>query len=164
MSVQACAELVRRGDPERFMATMAAPVPMRAAFFPLFAFNLEVARAPLVTAEPMIAEMRLQWWSDTVEEIAAGGPVRRHEVATPLAAVASGPALALLRGMIEARRADIGAVPFADWPAVDDYLLDTSGNLMAAAAMLTGAGDGTDLLRRYGAAAGTAAPRPVERR
>ena len=60
MSLQACAELVERGDPDRFLATMAAPVALRATLFPLYAFNVEIARAPWVTQEPMIAEMRLQ--------------------------------------------------------------------------------------------------------
>ena len=59
--------------------------PARRVLFPLYAFNIEVSRAPWVTAEPMIAEMRLQFWRDVVEEIAAGKPPRAHEVAAPLA-------------------------------------------------------------------------------
>ena len=86
MTIEACASLVRDGDPDRFAAAVAAPVPARAVLFPIYAFNLEVARAPWVTAEPMIAEMRLQWWRDVLSEIEAGGDVRRHEVATPLGA------------------------------------------------------------------------------
>ena len=70
--IQACAELVARGDPVRFRATMAAPLAVRKALFPLYALNLEVARAPWLTEEPMIAEMRLQFWRDVVEEAGAG--------------------------------------------------------------------------------------------
>ena len=44
----ACAALVERGDPGRFRATMAAPLAARRVLFPLYAFNLEVARAPWV--------------------------------------------------------------------------------------------------------------------
>jgi phytoene/squalene synthetase len=73
MSLEACADLLRRGDPDRFLAAMAAPPAARRVLLPLYAFNLEVARAPQVTAEPMIAEMRLQWWRDALAEIAAGG-------------------------------------------------------------------------------------------
>ena len=51
---------------------MAAPVEARRVLFPLYAFNVEVARAPWVTSEPMIGEMRLQWWRDALEEIARG--------------------------------------------------------------------------------------------
>ncbi|MBT6544979.1 MAG: squalene/phytoene synthase family protein, partial [Rhodobacteraceae bacterium] len=68
--LNACAALVERGDPARFLAVMAAPVQAREVLFVLFAFNLEVARAPWVTQQPMIAEMRLQWWCDALDEIA----------------------------------------------------------------------------------------------
>ena len=71
----ACAAIVERADPLRFRATMAAPVKARRVLFPLYAFNIEVARAPWVTQEAMIAEMRLQWWRDVCEEIGQGGPV-----------------------------------------------------------------------------------------
>ena len=83
--VIACARLLERGDPERFRAVMATPLEVRKTLFPIFAFNLEVARAPWVTKEPLIAEMRLQWWQDVLSEISDGRAVRRHEVATPLA-------------------------------------------------------------------------------
>jgi hypothetical protein len=66
MTLDACAALVERGDPDRFAAAMAAPPAARAKLFPLYAFNLEVARAPWVSKEAMIAEMRLQWWRDVV--------------------------------------------------------------------------------------------------
>jgi hypothetical protein len=64
---------------------MATPPEARAVLFPLYAFNLEVSRAPWVTEEPMIAEMRLQFWRDVAEEIGQGAPPRAHEVAAPLA-------------------------------------------------------------------------------
>ena len=76
----ACARIVEKGDPARFKAVMAAPPKARDALFPLYAFNVEVARAPWVSAEPGIAEIRLHWWIDALGEIAAGGMVRRHEV------------------------------------------------------------------------------------
>jgi len=106
MSFQACADIVRKGDPERFLAAMAAPPAARRVLFPLYAFNVEVSRAPWVTEEPMIAEMRLQWWRDALEEIAAGGAVRSHEVTVELAAVLDGEAAKALDRSIAARRWD----------------------------------------------------------
>jgi phytoene/squalene synthetase len=84
MSLQACAEMVERSDPDRFRVAMAAPPAAREVLFPLYAFNLEVARAPWRTREPMLAEMRLQWWGDVVESCAAGQTPPAHEVAGPL--------------------------------------------------------------------------------
>ena len=55
MSLAACADVVQRGDPDRFAAVMAAPVWVLARLWPQYAFNLEVARSHWVTKEPMIA-------------------------------------------------------------------------------------------------------------
>ena len=62
MTLEACAALVERADPVRFRSVMASPPTARSVLFPIYAFNVEVARAPWVTEEPMIAEMRLQFW------------------------------------------------------------------------------------------------------
>ena len=99
--IAACAALVQKADPDRFAATMAAKPAAREKLLPIYAFNVEVARAPWVTQESMIAEMRLQWWRDALEEIKAGGMVRRHEVVTPLALVLDGESAALLDQLIE---------------------------------------------------------------
>ena len=131
--IVACAEIVRKGDPDRFRAVMAAPVAARAKLFPIYAFNVEVARAPWVTQEPMIAEMRLQWWRDVLEEIRTGGPVRRHEVATPLAEVVSGDTAILLDQLVAARRWDIYKDPFENTEHLRDYLDQTSAGLLVAA-------------------------------
>lgn len=141
MSLTACAQIVERGDPDRFLATMAAPPAMREILFPLYAFNVEVARAPWITQEPMIGEMRLQWWRDVLEEIAEAREVRRHEVATPLAAVLDAEGARDLDHGIEARRWDLYRDPFADEPAFWRHLRDTSGRLLWTAARLAGAGE-----------------------
>ena len=75
--INCCAHLLERGDQSRFRSVMAAPIIVRPTLFAIYAFNLEIARAPWLTREAIIAEMRLQWWHDALEEIAMGGPVRR---------------------------------------------------------------------------------------
>ena len=139
MSLEACAEIVQRGDPDRFAAVMAAPTAARARLFPLYAFNLEVARAPWVSKEPMIGEMRLQWWRDVMAEPAP----RAHEVAGPFHALIQEAALplAVIDRLIEARIHDVYGEPFADGAAFDAYLDDTAGGLMWLAATACG---GTD--------------------
>jgi phytoene/squalene synthetase len=139
MTLQACAARVERGDPDRFRVAMAAPPPAREILFPLYAFNLEVARAPWVTREPMLAEMRLQWWRDAVEGAAAGTPPPAHEVAGPLGALIASRRLdpAPLDDLIEARRRDIEAEPFASQD-LRPYLEGTAGNLLWAGAQALG--------------------------
>ncbi|NRB04612.1 MAG: squalene/phytoene synthase family protein [Rhodobacteraceae bacterium] len=138
--VIACAKIVETGDPMRFRTVMAAPVAARAKLFPLYAFNIEVSRAPWVTQEPMIAEMRLQWWRDALDEIVNGGPVRRHEVVTPLARVLTPGAAQRLDRLIEARRWDVYRVPFETEAAQDQYLEETTGALTWTAGEMLGAG------------------------
>ncbi len=139
--LNACAALVERGDPLRFRAAMAASVAARRVLFPLYAFNVEVARAPWVTQEPMIAEMRLQWWRDVCEEIIKGGPVRRHEVATPLAAAVSEDQAHLLDELVAARRWDIYKDAFEDAAHFERYIQQTSGSLTWVAAAALGPAD-----------------------
>ena len=159
MSVEACAELVRRGDPDRFLAVMAAPPRARAQLFPLYAFNLEVARAPWVTAEPLIAEMRLQWWRDVVEN-AASGAARAHEVAGPLHVLIrdSGLPVEVLDALIAARRWDITRDPHDGIAGLSAYLDATGAGLMWLAGRALGAPEGAEYaLRAYGWAAAAAA-------
>ena len=153
--LNACADLVRRADPDRFLAAMAAPVAARAVLFPIYAFNVEVARAPWVTQEPMIAEMRLQWWRDALDEIRDGGDVRRHEVVTPLSQVLDKEGAALLDQLVAARRWDIARDPFEDEDHFRDYLDRTAANLMLAAARALGPVE-EDVIRDAGFAHGLA--------
>ncbi len=159
MSIDTCAEMLRKSDPDRFLATMTAPPNVRAVLFPLYAFNLEVAHLPWVSAEPMIAEMRLQWWQDSIAAVFRGDTPDPHEVLTPLADVIRAHDLQQqdFHDLIEARRRDTYAQPFTDIPQLWQYLQDTSGNLMAIAARLLGVGDDRiKAARDYGTAAGLA--------
>lgn len=133
-----CAGIVQKGDPDRFSATMAAKPAARDVLLPIYAFNVEVARAPWVTQESMIAEMRLQWWRDALEEIRVGGFVRRHEVVTPLALVIDTDQAEILDRSIVARRWDIYRDPFEDAAHFQSYLADTGGGLMQVAAQALG--------------------------
>jgi phytoene/squalene synthetase len=154
MTLQACADLVHRGDPDRFAAAMAVPVAARRVLFPLYAFNVEVARAPWVASEPMIGEMRLQWWRDALEETGEGRAVRRHEVTTPLAEVIDAHAAQLLDRLVAARRWDLYSDAFEDEEHFRAYLDRTGGALMWVAARALGAEEAcAGAVRRFGSAA-----------
>lgn len=155
--LNACAGIVEKGDEERFAAAMANSVDARRVLFPLYAFNVEVARAPWVTQESMIAEMRLQWWRDALEEIAKSGPVRRHEVVTPLAGILDAQAAEWLDKSIAVRRWDIYKDGFEDQAHFEDYIMETAGTLMWVAARALGASDAVEApVRQLGYTAGVA--------
>jgi len=154
-AVTLCAERLAAGDPDRFAATMAGPVENRPVLFALYAANLELARAPWASAEPMVAEIRLQWWIDALGGLATGRHAVAHEI---------GPALELLpkaalEGLIlaaQARRQDCWSDAFPDAAALWDYLDATSGAVMAAAGCCLGATESDAALHGFGAAAGLA--------
>lgn len=157
MSLEACADIVARGDPLRFRAALAAPVERRGALMALYAFNVEISRAPWLTQEPMVAEMRLQFWRDAVEALGAGGAGPGHEVVAPLGAAMRDHALppATLEAMAAARRWDAWREPHADMAALERYLADTAGALMALSGRILGAGrEGEAMLQDAGLATG----------
>ena len=138
MSLQACANLVSRADPERFAAAMSARLQARNKLLPIYAVAVEVARAPWITKEPVIAEMRLQWWRDALVGIQEGRP-RRHEVVEPLATVLTEKGAKALDKMILARRWDIYKKGFDSPEALLNHVRDIAlGPLVAA---LDGLGD-----------------------
>ena len=154
-----CAALVDARDPDRFAATMAAPVAVRGRLWPIYAFNLEVARAAWASAEPMVAQMRLQWWRDGLAQVDAAGVVPVHDVLTPLAGVIAQQALpvGLFDDMVVARYWDIGRAGFGDGAAFDRHLQATAGNLMWLAALALGAGRQAEpVVRRFAQGAGIA--------
>lgn len=155
MSLDACAGIVQRGDPERFQSLMSVPVAARATLLPLYAFNLEIARLPWVSKEPMIAEMRLQWWRDILSETTP----RAHEVAGPLHDLIRSKDLpiAVFEQMIAARSWDIYTDPFVDQEAFDSYIDQSAGGLMWLGALALGADHAVEAkIRDYAYAAGLA--------
>jgi phytoene/squalene synthetase len=152
--LNACAALVQRGDPDRWLALMAAPAGARAALVVLYALNLELARAPWVTAEPLVARMRLQFWREVVAE--ADRP-RAHEVAGPLARLIRDRGLPadLFEAMIAAREAEVDGAHLADAGALGAYVAGSSGALMALAVRALG-GAADEVAQGYGAAQGMA--------
>lgn len=141
MSLDHAAALLRDGDPDRFLAAMAAPPAFRGRLVALYAFNLEVARAPVAAREPLVGLMRLAFWEEAVAEIARGLPPRRHPVLAALAPVLGEAGLdpAPLAALVAARRRDATGEAPADMAALDAYLAATSAGLMALAARALGA-------------------------
>lgn len=136
-SLKACEETVRRADPDRYIAALFAPAERRPLLFALYAFNHELARIGETVKQPMLADIRLEWWREAVEGARDGRP-RDHDVVRALAEVFArvGPPLAPFDAMLTARRFDAGDERFADVAALEAYCDATSGALMRLAAHL----------------------------
>ena len=144
-----CEELVRRHDRDRFLAALFAPGPLRPHLHALYAFNYEIARIAESVTEPMMAEIRRQWWRETVDE-AAKGRARRHDVAEALRDVFAHTAAEPARfiDLIDVRAKDDSGEEFASMAELESYADGTAGEVMRIAARILGAGDRLDALSR----------------
>jgi phytoene synthase len=77
---------LKRTDEDRWLATRYAPQAGRERLVAIYLFNQELQRT-LHTKEPMLGKIRLQWWRETLEQVAGKAPVRRHDLAEELARV-----------------------------------------------------------------------------
>ncbi len=135
-----CAREVRREDRDRFLSALFAPDFMREALFALYAFNAEIARARELVTEPLLGEIRLQWWRDALGGL-YGGRSLAHPVLEALgrAIAAHGLKRAGFERMIDARTADLFPEPPADMAALEAYAGASSGALMELALECLGA-------------------------
>jgi phytoene synthase len=165
-------ELIRRVDPDRWLASRFIGDPAaRADVIALLAYDHELARAPRAASNALMAEIRLTWWREALDEIYAGGPARRHPTAQALAEAVRRRSLprAPLDAMIDGRIAVLDrtaldadeAVAWADAVAGSATVLAAMSLDPAAppeAAAPAGRAWGLTLLRR----AGLAAPETVD--
>ncbi|MEE2759876.1 MAG: squalene/phytoene synthase family protein [Pseudomonadota bacterium] len=159
---------VRERDWERFICALFAPNERRQALFAILAFNAELARTRSVVSEPLLGEVRLQWWRDALATIyddtgvvPVGSPlladlasaIRRYHLPRQV-----------LDAMIDARSADLEMAPHADLDALLAYASATSGGVteltLYALGAYAGEGEGDvepyATIRRAGARVGTA--------
>lgn len=77
---------LKRTDENRWLATRYAPAEARERLVAIYLLHQELGRA-LQAREAMLGKIRIQWWRETLEQIAGAGPVRRHDLAEELARI-----------------------------------------------------------------------------
>ena len=102
-------DLVRSADRDRFLAALFAPEPARTDLLALLAFDHELARTRLVTREPMLARIRLEWWREAVAEAAGTAKPRAQPIVESLSEMVRRRGLApeRLLALIDAREEEI---------------------------------------------------------
>jgi NADH dehydrogenase [ubiquinone] 1 alpha subcomplex assembly factor 6 len=127
--------LVRTHDRDRFQTALFAPPAERAALFALYAFNYEIARVRESVHEPMLGQIRLQWWRETVDAAYGDAAPRRHEVVEPLteAIRRHGLSRQYFERLIDTRERDLDDTPPKTLTALEDYAEGTSVPLIRLA-------------------------------
>lgn len=149
-------EELRRRDPDRAGAALLAPVAARPRLLALAALDRELARVSHASADPLLTEIRAQWWVEALERIAGGGAAE-----TPLlqaVAQAWGPEARRLVPLAEGWREACAPEARAGVAAILAHLDATAGEAMWQAALaLDAAPDAEAAVRAQGRAAGAVA-------
>ena len=117
------AAIARTYEPERYLAATLAPEPQRSSLIALAAYAGDLARIAATATQPMLGEIRLQWWRDSFDVIGKGG-----RIGSPLADALAGAIqahqlpLPMLVAMSEARAWDLYDDAMQDQAALDGYL------------------------------------------
>jgi len=146
MQLSYCGEQVRRHDNDRYLTALLAPSGRREALFSLYAFNIEVAKTREAVSEPMVGQIRLQWWRDAIDTIYAGKPPD-HVVIDRLAEAIEdhGLSRAYFDTLINAREFDLDETPPATLDDLIRYVKGTSSTLVRLAVeILDGADSSAD--------------------
>ncbi|MEM9107619.1 MAG: phytoene/squalene synthase family protein [Pseudomonadota bacterium] len=126
-----CLSALRAGDRDRYLCALLTPENHRGPVASLYAFNLELARIRELITEPMMGEVRLQWWRDLINSeargealanpIAAGllETIERYQLPKPL-----------LQNMLEARQFDLYDDPMPDRNTFEGYAGETASALI----------------------------------
>lgn len=150
-----CAAQARAADHGRWLCGLFAPEAARRDLWALLAFNAEIARTREVVREPMLGQIRLQWWREAIAE-ARDGRARAHQVMAPLAdAIARRrPPVERFETLLDGRLRDLQDQPFATLAELEAYARATSGTLSLLSLDMLGVDDGA--AREAAAAIGTA--------
>lgn len=131
-------DLIRRVDPDRWLTSrFVAEAAARGDLIALYAFDHELARARRVASSALMAEIRLTWWREALDEIFERRAVRRHPAAEALAAAVRrrslprAPLEAMLDGQIE-----VLAPAALDAPAAVAWADAVEGSAAQVAAMI----------------------------
>jgi phytoene synthase len=116
-------EAARLGEPDRYVAALLAPAAARPGLIALAAFCAELRRIPRLVREPMMGEMRLQWWRDVLAAAPSTGPIG-HPLADALTATVADYRLPvpILTAMTEGRAFDLYRDPMPDRATLEAYL------------------------------------------
>ncbi|MBT7956390.1 MAG: squalene/phytoene synthase family protein [Rhodospirillaceae bacterium] len=126
----------RKQDRDRFLCALFAPEEAREGLYTLLAFNAEIAKTREVVSEPLLGEIRLQWWRDALERIYSDpeGDFEDHAVLAGLANIIKHTKLSRdnLDQLIDTRARDMIDEPPEDEAELRTYAVGTAATLNAA--------------------------------
>ncbi len=125
-----CANLVRERSKDRYLATLFLPANVRSDVYALYAFDAEITHIRALIKEPMMGEIRLQWWRDIIGGERAG-EADNNPVAAELLRTIAANSLAPMGfdNYLKARVFDLYDDPMPDTGTFEGYAGETSAFL-----------------------------------
>jgi 15-cis-phytoene synthase len=133
-----CDTLLKRDDRDRWLASLFLPTKLRPPVHALYAFSLEIARVRQLVSEPVLGEIRFQWW----REVLTGEDGGANPVAAALLDTVArfGLPRDKLISLIDARLFDLYDAPMPSTAALETYAQATAGALFRLAASILSLG------------------------
>lgn len=127
--------VARRDAHDHYLSSLLAPSMAREDLLVLAAFEGEISRIIATVEEPMLAEIRLQWWRDAVTAMADDTQRSGHPVADALSGLVTAGRVSIdsLLQSIDARSADTGVERLQTEGDLYHYLDRTDGAALARA-------------------------------
>lgn len=124
------AQDVKQYDYDHWLTALFVPQEKRERFFTLLAFNSEISRIRETVSEPMLGDIRLQWWREALEGLEKK-TVKTHPVIQALDAANKENALdiSLMLNMVDMRSKDLDRAPIEDDEDLLAYADGTGGAL-----------------------------------
>ncbi|MCB1495346.1 MAG: phytoene/squalene synthase family protein [Bauldia sp.] len=132
-----CAAIVRAGDRDLYLSDLLAPQGIRAELFALHAFAVEVASLRDKVKEPMLGEIRLQWWRDALRGDHGGSPVAST---LALAIARRGLPIDAFDNVLQARIFDLYDDPMPSIGDYEGYAGDTASAIIQLGAIILAGG------------------------
>jgi phytoene synthase len=138
-----CEELLRSRDRDLWLASLFAPQEARRHIHAIYAFARESADVSGKVTQPLLGEMRLQWWIDALEggDAAQGEGARANPVADALIDTIERFALPRKEfvALAEAHVFDLYDDQMPTWAALEDYCRATASAPIRWAGQILGA-------------------------
>ena len=141
-------------EPERYAASLIGSVSDQKKLQYLYAFNYEISKAAWISKEPLICQIRLEWWKNSFSNASV---INSHELIREMKGMCESFSIPikLIGEMIDARYWDINSAAFKSKEDQDNYIDRTYGNLFWIGAQLLGADRNLEsLIRNYAYGAG----------
>lgn len=138
-----CESALRESDRDAWLAALFAPAERRRHLHALYAFAREIDDVPSKVTQPMLGEMRLRWWADTLEAPGGEGGAA-HPVADAVMDTIAARQLSRdeFTAFLDAHVADLYDDPVDTLAALAAYCDATNAALLRwSAASLGGSGD-----------------------